>query len=58
MRGMCLPCPPQKIGDTNDFKIFSFLDDAMFVLDIADYVALLQDTAYRITTQANAYVQK
>lgn len=58
MRDMCLPCPPQKIGDSNDFKVYSFLDDAMFVQDIADYISLLQDTAYRITTEANVYVQK
>lgn len=58
MNGSCIPCPPQKMENSDEYYIFSFYDDVMQVADVNEIVGKLQDTAHRSVLQVHKYLQR
>ncbi|GAB1860436.1 Dynein heavy chain 10, axonemal [Camponotus japonicus] len=58
MNGTCLECEPQKKEFSEDLVLFSFFEDVMSVRIINELIKVVQDTAYRISTECCRYLYR
>ncbi|XP_011639724.2 dynein heavy chain 10, axonemal [Pogonomyrmex barbatus] len=58
MNGTCLECKPQKKEFSEALVTFSFFEDVMSIRIINELVKVVQDTAYRISTECWRYLHR
>ncbi|CAL1680177.1 unnamed protein product [Lasius platythorax] len=58
MNGTCLECKPQRKEHSEDLVLFSFFEDVMSVRIINELIRIVQDTAYRISSECWRYLYK
>jgi hypothetical protein len=58
MDGSCLECIPVKVSDSNELYTFSFFEDVILVQTVNDVVLSIRDSARRLVSEVQKYLQR
>jgi dynein heavy chain len=58
MNGSCLECIPVKLSDSDELYTFSFFEDVIPVQVVNDVVLSIRDTAHRLVSEVQKYLQR
>jgi dynein heavy chain len=58
MNGTCLECEPVKASDSDELYTFSFFEDVVQVQVVNDVVLRIRDTAHRLVSEVQKYLQR